>query len=136
MNGQDADPAAPLPSRPEAVDALYAVGHWLYMQDRYSDAIRVFRAVLRVAPHDERGWLALGTCHEALDQHDVALELYDQARRTADAAPRCNIARARVMRARGMLADARESLDEAARIADQLDDEEVRALLVAERQRS
>jgi hypothetical protein len=35
-----------------------------------------------------------------------------------------------------MLADARESLDEAARIADQLDDEEVRALLIAERQRS
>jgi Flp pilus assembly protein TadD len=136
MNRQGESTPTPVPSAPQAVDALYAVGHWLYNQDRFADAIRVFRAVLRVAPRDERGWLALGACHEALDQHDVALELYDQARRTAEAAPRCNMARARVLRARGMEADARESLEEAARVADQLDDDEVRALLVAERLRS
>ncbi len=64
-----------------AFEAFYAAGHWLYSQRRFEDAVTVFRAVIRLAPSDERGWLALGACHEALDRHDVALELYDEARR-------------------------------------------------------
>jgi Flp pilus assembly protein TadD len=64
-----------------AVEAFYAAGHWLYSQRRFEDAVTVFRAVIRLTPTDERGWLALGACHEALDRHDVALELYDEARR-------------------------------------------------------
>ena len=64
-----------------AVEAFYAAGHWLYAHERFDDAVTVFRAVIRLAPSDERGWLALGACHEALDRHDVALELYDEARR-------------------------------------------------------
>jgi len=43
-----------------AVEALYATGHWLLSQERIAQAIVVFRAMIHVAPHDERGWLALG----------------------------------------------------------------------------
>jgi tetratricopeptide (TPR) repeat protein len=64
-----------------SAEAFYAAGHLLYSQRRFEDAITVFLAVIRLAPTDERGWLALGACHEALDRHDVALELYDEARR-------------------------------------------------------
>jgi tetratricopeptide (TPR) repeat protein len=121
---------------PDAVEAFYAAGHWLYTQDRFADAATVFRAIIRLAPHDERGWLALGACHEALERHDVALELYDQARRVASAAPRCGIAQARIFRARGQDSDAREAFAEAARLAEQIDDEELHALVAAERSRS
>jgi tetratricopeptide (TPR) repeat protein len=115
-----------------AVEALYAAGHWLYTQHRFADAATVFRAVVRMAPRDERGWLALGACHEAQDRHDVALELYDEARRVAKAAPRCGLARARIFRALGLEAIAKEAFAEAARIAEELDDDELRALVAAE----
>src|SRR5271166_1493761 len=98
MNQQrTAESGAPVPPL-TAVEAFYAAGHWLYMQDRFDDAVTVFRAVIRLAPQDERGWLALGACNEALDRHDVALELYSEARRVASAAPRCGLARARLLR--------------------------------------
>lgn len=136
MNGQPSgwSPASPPP--PDAVEAFYAAGHWLYTQERFGDAVTVFRAVVRLAPHDERGWLALGACNEALDRHDVALELYDEARRVASAAPRCGIARARIFRARGQEGEAREAFAEAERLALQLDDEELHALIAAEKGRS
>lgn len=119
-----------------AVEAFYAAGHWLYTQGRFDDAVTVFRAVIRLAPGDERGWLALGACSEALDRHDVALELYDEARRLARAAPRCGIARARILRARGMEDDAREAFAEAERAAAEVDDDDLHALIAAERHRS
>lgn len=126
--------AAPPPL--SAVEAFYAAGHWLYTEERFDDAVTVFRAVIRLAPTDERGWLALGACHEALDRHDVALELYEEARRVASAAPRCDLARARLLRARGRAGDAREAFAEAARAAGHLDDPELEALIAAERVRS
>jgi tetratricopeptide (TPR) repeat protein len=119
-----------------AVEALYATGHWLYTQQRVADAATVFRAVIRIAPEDERGWLALGACHEAQERHDVALELYDEARRVARAAARCGLASARIHRRLGQDADASEALAEAARVAEQLDDEELRALVASERGQS
>ncbi|MGO9835997.1 MAG: tetratricopeptide repeat protein [Polyangiaceae bacterium] len=122
--------------RVKAVEALYAAGHWLYGQQRIEDAVTVFRAVIRIAPHDERGWLALGACHEAQDRHDVALELYDEARRVASSAPRCGLARARIFRTRGMNEDANDAFAEAARIAEELDDEDLRVLVAAEGRRS
>jgi len=123
-------------ARCRAVEALYAAGHWLYTQQRIDDAVTVFRAVIRVAPHDERGWLALGACHEAQDRHDVALELYDEARRVAASAPRCGIARGRILRTRGMNDDATDAFAEAARIAEELGDEDLSALVAAEKRRS
>jgi len=123
-------------SRSRAIEALYAAGYWLYAQQRIDDAVTVFRAVIRIAPHDERGWLALGACHEAQDRHDVALELYDEARRVARTAPRCGLARARILRTRGMDEHAKDAFVEAARIAEELDDDELRALVAEEGRRS
>jgi cytochrome c-type biogenesis protein CcmH/NrfG len=121
--------------RRDAIEALYATGHWLYSQERYKDAACVFRAMVHVSPRDERGWLALGACHEALDQASIALEMYGTARVIARPAPRCEIARARVLRARGEddLADA--ALNHAEQIAEAQDDDEVRALVRFERGR-
>jgi len=125
---------APQPS-PGAIEALYATGHWLYSQDRFSHAQSVFRALIHIAPDDERGWLALGACHEALDQHDIALELYLAAGTVVHTTPRCELARARILRRRGQIGEAREAIDEAARIADELRDDELRKLVAAERRR-
>jgi tetratricopeptide (TPR) repeat protein len=122
----------PQPS-PAAIEALYATGHWLYSQDRFGHAQSVFRALIHIAPADERGWLALGACHESLDQHDIAMELYAAAGSVVPTAPRCELARARILRKRGFTAEAREAVEEAAKIADELRDDELRALVAAER---
>lgn len=118
-----------------ALEALYATGHWLYSQDRLTHAQNVFRAMVHLAPRDERGWLALGACHEAIDQHDIALELYAAAVSVAQTAPRCEIARARILRRRGLTREAQFALEEAGRIAEELRDDELRRLVAAERTR-
>jgi tetratricopeptide (TPR) repeat protein len=119
-----------------AVEGLYATGHWLYSQNSIEHARSVFRAMIHIAPDDERGWLALGACHEAQEQHDIALELYGVAIATAPAAPRCEIARARVLRMRGREDEALDALDEAARLAVELRDEDLQTLVASERGRT
>lgn len=118
-----------------ALEGLYATGHWLYSQNRLEHARSVFRAMIHLAPQDERGWLALGACHEAQEQHDVALELYRAAIATTPAAPRCEVARARVLRLHGREQEALAALDEAARLANELRDDELRTLVATERVR-
>ncbi len=120
---------------PNAIEALYATGHWLYSQQRIAHAITVFRAMIHLAPRDERGWLALGACHETQDQADIALELYAAATAVAGSAARCELARARIWRARGQDAEARGAVEEAARIADETHDDDLRKLVAAERRR-
>lgn len=120
---------------PRAVEALYATGHWLYSQQRIAHALVVFRALIHLAPEDERGWLALGACHEAHGQHDIALRLYDSARALSGAAPRCELARSRILRARGLEDAADEALQQAARIADERRDDDLQTLVAAERSR-
>lgn len=117
-----------------AIEALYATGHWLYTQERVADAQNVFRALIHVAPHDERGWLALGACHEVHGEHDIAYELYDMASSVGEA-PRCGIARARILRERGLEREARQALDEVAQLAASQHDDELRWLVEAERRR-
>jgi tetratricopeptide (TPR) repeat protein len=117
-----------------ALEALYATGHWLYSQDRFANAKSVFRAMIHIAPEDERGWLALGVCHEAVDQQEIALELYTTAVGVATA-PRCELARARILRRRGLEIEARKAIDQAARIAEHTRDDELRKLVAAERGR-
>ena len=130
MTMHDDRPRRPSPG---ALEALYATGHWLYVQDRFAHARNVFRAMVHLDPRDERGWLALGACHEAVDQHDIAMELYVAAVETADVAPRCELARARILRQRGRDREATEAIEEAERIADELDDDELRRLVALER---
>ncbi len=118
-----------------AIEALYATGHWLYSQLRIEQAMPVFRAMIHIAPEDERGWLALGACHETQDQSEIALEIYGAATAVAPAAPRCELARARILFARGMKREAEQAVAEAARIAEHTCDEDLRALVAQQRRR-
>jgi hypothetical protein len=122
---------APQPS-PGALEALYATGHWLYSRDRFAHAQSVFRAMIHIAPEDERGWLGLGACHEALEQEDIALEIYVSGT-GATCAPRCELASARILRRRGLEVEAYRAIDQAARIAEHQRDDELRRLVAAER---
>jgi Tfp pilus assembly protein PilF len=124
-----------LRASPGAIEALYATGHWLYSQLRIEQAMPVFRAMIHIMPEDERGWLALGACHETQDQSDIALEIYGAATAVAPVAPRCELARARILYARGMRREAHQALAEAARIAEQMHDDDLRALIATERRR-
>lgn len=92
-----------------AIEALYATGHWLFTSARHADAAKVFRAMTLACPSDERGWLALGACHEAIGQHRIAIELYTVASLAAAPAIRCTIARGRALRSTGRDDDAADA---------------------------
>jgi Flp pilus assembly protein TadD len=131
--------AAPLPglaAEARGVEALYATGHWLFSEQRAHDAASVFRALALVAPTDERSWLALGACHEALGQPELALEMYGTGRVIARPSVRCSIAQARVYRAQGRDDDAEAALANAAELADSVEDESLVELVDAERRTS
>jgi Flp pilus assembly protein TadD len=115
------------------IEALYATGHWLLSQDRTADAACVFRAMALLASTDERAWLALGACHEALDQPKLALEMYGTGHVLARPSVRCDIARARLLRAGDRKDDADAVLEKAAETAETLDDEALIHLVEAER---
>jgi hypothetical protein len=102
-----------------AADGLYACGHDLYTQQRFADAATVFRALAAALPGDERGWLGLGACHEAIEQSWMAIELYRTGEELARSA-RCAIARARALTNNG--GDADGALDAAERLAEGNDD--------------
>ncbi len=114
------------------LDALYAVGHALLERDRTRDAISLFRTMLLVDGRDERGWLALATCHERLDEPEKAIALCELAATACEAPVRCVIARARLHRTLGADDAAREAYAEAARLADMQDDRELGELVALE----
>jgi tetratricopeptide (TPR) repeat protein len=122
-----------LPSATEhAIEALYATGHWLFMQQRMAQALSVFRAMIHLAPEDERGWLAIGFCYEAQNHSSVALNIYAAALELAQPAARCAVAQARILRSRGMIHEARRALAHAARAAEAAGDAELRDLVASE----
>jgi hypothetical protein len=102
---------------PAALEILYATGHWLLTTGRPTDASRVFRLMTLTKPDDERGWLALGSCHEALEQQPIALEMYRIGMIAAAPAVRCAVARARAFRALDADTEATEAFELAAELA-------------------
>ena len=84
--------------RHHACDALYAAGHHMLERDRIDDAAVLFRTMLLADAEDERGWLALGTCHERLEQDAMAEELYSAGAQIARSRVRCLVAVARLFR--------------------------------------
>ncbi len=116
-----------------AVEAVYALGHWLLGQDRHEDAAMVFRLMMRTAPTDERGWLALGTCHEKREQPLIALELYGGGAVAAEPSALCHLARFRTLWDLDRIDEADEALEAAREIATQNDDEELLARIDVER---
>jgi len=116
----------------QAVEALYATGHWLLGLARYPDAAVVFRAMTVAAPTDERSWLALGACHEAIGQTDIATGLYEIGSHVAAPAVRCAVARARALRALGRESEATEVAQCASQLAQELGDVELCVLATRE----
>jgi tetratricopeptide (TPR) repeat protein len=124
---------APPPPSNAASEAVYATGHWLFERSRFADAATVFRALVRVAPADERGWLALACCHQAVDHDTIALEMLGTGCVVAAPAPRCHLARARALRALGRIDEADEALEAATDAAEQCENDDVAAAVRAER---
>ena len=113
-----------------ALDALYATGHWLVGAGRHRDAISLFRTMLLVDGRDERGWLGLALCHEALDEHEKAISLCKLAKAAcAGGAIRCTIARARMYRALNADGDAIDAYREAARLAEDANEPELSSII-------
>lgn len=100
-----------------AADGLYACGHALLTEGRVADAACVFRALAAAMPEEERGWLGLGACHEAIGQHSVAIELYGTAEELVASPARTAVAKARALRIMGRDDLAEAALDSAADLA-------------------
>lgn len=93
FDARDGDAA----QRERAAELLYAQGMQLHEEDRFADAAAVFRLLIRLAPTDERGWLALGDCHHRAGQSEMALELWGAGVVAAEPAPLCALARFRTL---------------------------------------
>lgn len=119
----------------QAIDALYATGHWLLGQERFKDAADVFRAMATAKPVDERGWLGLGQAHEGADQKVIAKEMYVTGVTLANSG-RCAVALARVLRDHGNDSDAAEAVDFADARARETDDEALASIVAYERGQS
>lgn len=104
-------------------DGLYAIGFAMMDGGRWNDAADVFRAMVLLCPRDERSWLALGRCHEELEQHAIATELYSLGMLSVPGTIRCRVALARLLRADGRDDYASEVLEAAMEIACGADDE-------------
>jgi hypothetical protein len=118
-----------------AVEALYATAHWLLSEERPADASCVLRAMALVAPTDERSWLALGACHEALGQPEVALQMYGTGRVLAHPSVRCDLARARVLRREGRDHEADLAVESATEAAEAANDGALLELVLTEGKR-
>lgn len=116
-----------------ALEGIYAVGYDLIEQESWSVASDVFRAMVLLAPSDERGWLALGTCHENLSQRDTAIELYSLGMLATPKGVRCRLALSRALTERGDHLHAESVLDAAEAVAEASDDETLIRLVKKER---
>jgi Flp pilus assembly protein TadD len=101
-----------------AVEALYALGHSLLLQEQFADAASVFRILLQVAPGDDRSWLALGECHRQAGHTEIALELFSAGTVAVESARGCAVARFRLLHDLGRSDDADTAFDEALVIAE------------------
>jgi hypothetical protein len=119
----------------QAIEALYATGHWLLDHGRHADAAEVFRAMARACPEDERCWLGLGQAHEGADQRLIAKEMYVTGVTLANGG-RCAIALTRVLREMGNDDGASLALEHAEALAERNDDEALAALVSWEKAQS
>jgi Flp pilus assembly protein TadD len=122
-------------TRAQALEGLYATGHWLLGQGRFKDAADVFRAMAASEPEDERAWLGLGQAHEGASQKVIAKEMYLTGVTLAHGG-RCAIAMARLLRDFGHDDAAAEAIDFASTIAQKNEDEALSALVKYERGQS
>lgn len=122
--------------RRRATEALYATGHLLLGEEKPAHASGVFRAMALLSPSDERAWLGLGACHEAIGQDQIALEMYGTGRVLARTPVRTEVARTRLLRKLGREEEAEHALSRAEEHAEALDDEILKLLVAEERSAS
>jgi hypothetical protein len=118
-----------------AIESLYATGKWFLDQGDPLKAVDIFRVLVLVASSDERGWLGIGACHDALGQQAVALDLYTLGAEASKSA-RCHIARARLFKALSRDEDADAALDAAEMALASIVDADAEELLLHERRLS
>lgn len=118
-----------------AIEGVYSTGHWLFSQERYKDAADVFRAMVTMAPEDERGWVGLGMCHEAFEQLRIAKEIFAAGTTLAKSPLRCAVALVRVLKRLGDDEAAAEILAMADEMAERSIDDDAK-LLVDEEKRA
>jgi tetratricopeptide (TPR) repeat protein len=116
-----------------AIEAFYKEGFRLLADERYEAAAAFFHAMLQTAPTDERGWVALGECHERLGQPRIALELYSAGSIAARPAPRCLLSRFRALYDMNQFSEAQCAYDQALQIAASRGDETFGFVLENER---
>lgn len=116
----------------KSIESIYATGHFLFQQERFTEAATIFRLMLFVAPTDERAWLALGECHARSGQKRLALELYSAGSVVAAPAARCTLARARVLAELGRSAEADAAYESARNCAERCEDRELLELITRE----
>lgn len=92
-------------------ESLYASAFEMRVIDPFR-AVALFHLLSKLAPTDERGWLGVGACHEALNADDIALSVYTFGQAAARSA-RCVVARARMLVKIGRDADAEDVVDHA-----------------------
>lgn len=112
-----------------AIESLYATGHWLLEQQRFTDAASVLRTMALAAPNDERSWLALGACHEGVGQHAVAVQLYRAGIELACPAVRCAVALSFALRSLDRDEEAEEALERAAALSADSGDPDARRIV-------
>lgn len=74
---------------------LLATARELSANEQYEHAAALYRYALCWRSRAATIWLALGSCHEALGQHDVAIRIYEAARSVLR--PRSNDHRSRIL---------------------------------------
>lgn len=59
-------------------EGLYATGYMLLQEEKWAEAASVLRLLLVRDPQNPRSWLALGACHEGVDDYEGAVSLYEK----------------------------------------------------------
>lgn len=111
----------------QAIESLYAAGHWLLGEERPRAALEVFRLMTMVSPLDERSWLGIGLTHQSLSETEIAIELFTLGASAARSV-RCHLARARAFRSLGQDDLADSAIEDARLLAHELDDAELLGL--------
>ncbi len=61
------------------MDILYSQGYYLYSQEKYKEALALFKALTFYHYLDQRGWLGAAGCYEMLKEYEKALICYSFA---------------------------------------------------------
>jgi Flp pilus assembly protein TadD len=117
----------------QAMHAIYAAGHWLFMSDRVEEAIDLFRTMMLAAPTDVRGWLGLGACHEARGEEEKAIELYRLASAATGPRARLEMALARIHRRLGERTEMESAYARAEELVDTCDEGDLLPIIRDER---